>query len=182
MIDTNKIVGTSLVVLAFALTAGAAMADRGDRMGGMGGPMGGIVGMDFAAMDADGDGKLTQAEIDTFRAAQTAAIDTDGDGLLSAEELAAMHMRAATTRANDHAARMIEQLDTDGDGKLSAAELAARPMQAGMSTRMFERLDTDKDGAISEAEMAAAKDRMTMGRGDKRGGNHRGSHGPRGNN
>ena len=97
-----------------------------------------------------------------------------------------MHIRAATTRANDHAARMIEQLDTDGDGKLSAAELATRPMAATMSDRMFERLDTDKDGAISEAEMTAAKDRMSERRGgergEKRGGHHRGEHGPRGNN
>lgn len=179
MIDTNKILGTSLVALALALTAGAALADRGDRMGGMG-PMGGA--LDFAAIDADGDGKITQAEITAYRAAQTAGIDTDGDGLISAEELAAMHIRAATERANAHAARMIEQLDTDGDGKLSAAELVSRPMAGGMPARMFERLDTDKDGAISEAELAAAKERMGERRGDNRGDKPRGPHGPRGNN
>lgn len=184
MINANKIVGTSLVALAIALTAGAALADRGDRMGGMmGGPMAG--GFDFAAIDADKDGKITQAEVTAWRAAQAAALDADGDGLISAEELAAMHIRAATTRANEQSAHMIEQLDTDGDGKLSAAELATRPMAATMSDRMFERLDTDKDGAISEAEMTAAKDRMTERRGErgeKRGGMHRGDHGPRGNN
>ena len=201
MIDKTKITGASLVVLAIALTAGVAFADRGDRMGGpmggMGGPMGGMggmgeaqmAGMDFAAMDADGDGKVTQTEIEAYRAAQTAAIDTDGDGLISAEELAALHVRTATQRADVRAAQMIERLDTDGDGKLSAAELTARPMPA----RMFERLDTDNDGAISEAEFAAAKDQMTERgqkrgemrgemRGEKRGDKHRGNHGSHGNN
>ncbi|MFN3723805.1 MAG: EF-hand domain-containing protein [Paracoccaceae bacterium] len=184
MIDMTKITGASLVALAIALTAGAAFADR---MGGMGGAS--MAGMDFAAMDADGDGKVTQAEIEAHRAARTAAIDTDGDGLLSADELAAMHIRAATERANMQATRMIGQMDADGDGKLSAAELTTRPMPA----RMFERLDTDKDGAISEAEMAAAKDRMTDRRGargemgsekggEKRGGKHRGEHGSHGKN
>ncbi|MDO9637847.1 MAG: calcium-binding protein [Pseudotabrizicola sp.] len=186
MIDKNKFVGASLVVLAVALTAGAAMADRSERMGGpmgpMGGPMGGMGQMDFAAMDADGDGKVTQEEINAFRAAQVAAIDTDGDGLLSAEEIAAMHIRAATIRANEHAARMIERQDTDGDGKLSAAEMSVRPMPA----RMFEMLDADGDGAITEAEIAAAKERMSERRGGPGGKKHRGPqgghHGPRGNN
>ncbi|MFN3846626.1 MAG: EF-hand domain-containing protein [Paracoccaceae bacterium] len=183
MIDKNKVVGATLVALAVAFAGGAAMADRGDRMGGAEGPM---FGMDFAAIDADKDGKITQAEIDAYRAAQAKAFDTDGDGLLSAEELSAMHLQNVTARASDRAARMIERMDTDGDGKLSAAEMAVRPM-AG---RMFDRLDADKDGALSEAELAAARDRMTERRGDKRGEKHgekrggmqRGHHGGQGNN
>ncbi|MFN7224717.1 MAG: EF-hand domain-containing protein [Paracoccaceae bacterium] len=179
MIDKNKFVGATLVALAVALAGSAAMADRGDRMGGGDGPM---FGMDFAAIDADKDGKITQAEIDAYRAAQAKALDTDGDGLLSAEELSAMHLQNATARANDRAARMIERMDTDGDGKLSAAEMTVRPMPG----RMFDRLDADKDGALSEAELAAARDRMTERRGDKggdkRGGMQRGHHGGQGNN
>ena len=181
MIDKNKLVGASLVALAIALTGSAALADRSDRMGGPGGRM---FEMDFAALDADKDGKVTAAEMTAYHAAQVAAIDTDGDGLLSAEELAAMHVRAATARAADHAARMISERDADGDGKLSVAEMANRPMPA----RLFQRLDADNDGAISEAEFAAAKDRMGEARGAKRGdkrGWHQGQkghHGNRGNN
>ena len=175
MIDKNKLMGASIVAFAIALTGSVALADRSDRMAGVAGPM---FDMDFAAMDADNDGKVTEAEINAFRAAQSAAIDTDGDGLLSAEELAAMHIKAATARASERAARMIQNLDTDGDGKLSAAEMAVRPMPA----RMFQRLDTDGDGAISEAEFAAAKNRMDQSRGEMRGGKHRGHHGNRGNN
>ncbi|WP_198431573.1 EF-hand domain-containing protein [Pseudorhodobacter sp. MZDSW-24AT] len=184
MIDKTKMLASSLMALAVALTAGAAFADRGDRMGGLrGGPMG--AGLDFAAIDANGDGKITPEEITAWRAAQAAALDADGDGLISAEEIAAMHIRAATQRANDHAARMIAQLDTDGDGKLSAAELATRPMAAGLSDRMFDRLDTDQDGAISQAELDAAKERMSDRRGhrgDRHGGQHRPDQSPRDSN
>lgn len=159
--DINKLAGVSLVALAFALTAGAAVADRGERMGGMGLPM---QALDFAAVDTDGDGKISPTELTAWRAAQATAVDADGDGLVSVEELAAMHLRAATDRATDRATRMIADRDTDGDGKLSASEMALAPVP----TRLFQRLDTDGDDAISEAELTAARDRMAA---------HRGGHG-----
>lgn len=178
MIDKNKFVGASLVALAVALGASAAFADRGDHMGGGAGRM---MDFDFAAVDADKDGKITQAEIDSHRAAQAKAADTDGDGLMSAEELAAMHVKGLTARASDRAAMMIERLDTDGDGKLSAVEMAVRPMP----TRMLERLDTDNDGALTQAEIEAARDRMSEGRMGKHGrgeGGHGRGHGGQDNN
>lgn len=171
MIDKNKLAGASLVALAIALTGSAALADRGDRMGE--GGMGPMQAFDFAAVDADKDGKITPAELDAYRAAEAKAVDADGDGFLSAAELAAMHVKAATQRANDMAARMIERLDSDKDGKLSAAEMAVRPAP----TRIFDRLDTDNDGAISEAELAAAKERMAeRGEDGPRGKHRRGGH------
>ncbi|MBN2631645.1 MAG: EF-hand domain-containing protein [Rhodobacteraceae bacterium] len=156
MIDKNKLLGASLVALAIALTGSVAFADRGDRMGdrmGMGGPM---AAFDFAAVDADKDGKITQAEIDAYRSAQTKALDVDGDGLMSAEELVAMQMKGLQARVEQRVKAMLERMDDDKDGKLSAAEMARRPMPA----MMFDRLDTDNDGALSEAEIAAAKERM----------------------
>ncbi len=166
MIDKNKLFGASLVALAIALTGSVALAERGDRMGGdqmgMGGPdaMGGpMAAFDFAAVDADKDGKITQAEIDTYRAAQTKALDLDGDGLMSAEELTAMQMKGVQARVEQRVKAMIDRMDGDKDGKLSAAELAQRPVPA----MMFDRLDADKDGALSEAEIAAAKERMANG-------------------
>ncbi len=74
----------------------------------------------LAAVDADKDGKITEAELTAFRAAETKAADADGDGLLSAEELAALHVKAMTARATDMAARMVSRMDSDADGKLSA--------------------------------------------------------------
>ena len=48
-----------------------------------GGPM---AGLDFAAVDADKDGKITVAEMTAHRAARFAAADTDKDGKLSRAE------------------------------------------------------------------------------------------------
>jgi hypothetical protein len=132
----------------------------------------GPAGFDFATLDADGDGSVTKAEMDAFRAARGAEIDTDGDGFLTAEELAGMHIRAFTARANDMAVRMVEMRDSDGDGKLSAAEMIARPGPE----MLFDRIDADGDGAVTQAEADAARSMMMerMGdhgeRGQKRGG------------
>ena len=169
---------TMLTVLALAAVTGAAlstaaMADRGDMMG-MGGGMGGpLAALDFAAMDADKDGKLTQAEIDAFRASEVAAADADKDGKLSAAEVSAMQVKRMQARADDMAARMIERLDADGDGLLSAAEFAARPAP----DRLMEMADTDGDGALSEAEIDAAQEHMAEMRGPGDGHGHGRGHG-----
>jgi hypothetical protein len=42
----------------------------------------------FAAVDGDGDGSVTQAEIDAYLAAQVQGADADGDGDLALEEFA----------------------------------------------------------------------------------------------
>lgn len=131
---------------------------------------------DFAAMDADKDGKLTQAEMDAFRSAQIAAMDTDKDGTISAAELGAHQMARMTqdmqARAENRAKRMMDDLDSDGNGTLSVAE-----MQAGApnGARMFGRIDTDEDGAISAAEADAAREKMAQ-RGERDGKGARGGH------
>lgn len=187
---TMKMTAVAMLTLAGALVGTTALADRGNGMGaGMG--MGAEIGMrggmgagpfadfDFAAVDADKDGKITEAELTAWQAAKTKALDADGDGFLNAEELAAMEMQGMQARAKDRADRMLTRLDSDGDGKLSAVELAARPVPTGM----IDRLDTDKDGAVSEAEVDAAKNRMAegQGRGWFQKGDRMGKHGRGGN-
>jgi hypothetical protein len=153
----SRNLGIAALAAAMALGAtGFALAERGDhaRMGMEGrGPM---AGLDFAALDADGDGKITKEEMQAPRAARLAALDADGDGKISLEELKADHLRQATERADQRAQRMMAAMDADGDGMLTAAELLAGP-GPGM---MFDRVDTDGDGAISKAEADAIRDRM----------------------
>ncbi len=160
-----------IAIMGFAGTVltTAAMAERGP--GPDGGPEGrGPFSMqNFDAVDADKDGKITQAEVDAYRKAEVATADANGDGFMTADELAAMHLKHLTERATEMAGRMVADLDADADGKLSAAEMAARPVPA----RMFDRIDTDQDGAISKAEAQAAADRMAEMRKDGPG------HGPR---
>lgn len=170
MRDWQKITAVTLWSAAALGMAGAAVAETG-MMGGKG-------GMDMAAMfaelDADKDGKVTQAEMDAHRAARVAGIDANADGLISADELAQMQIKALTDRITERAAKMVERLDSDKDGLLSAAEMAAGPGQ-GM---LIDRLDTDGDGAISLAEMEAAQAKMgERGKGHGRGHGHGGPDG-----
>lgn len=161
----------TIVTLTTTLAASAALADRGMGMGGMRGEGHGMMAeFDFAAIDTDKDGKITQAEIDAWRAADIKAADTDGDGFLSADELTAMHVKRVTAQATAMTTEMMTRMDADKDGKLSAAEMAVRPAPAGL----FDRLDTDKDGALSQAELDAAKSRMAHGQDDHRGGKGKG--------
>lgn len=154
---------TLITALALAAVTGATLSTAAfaDRMGDMGGQMGGLAQIDFAAVDADKDGKITPAEVDAFRAAEVTAADTDKDGKLSAAELSAMQLARLTARAEDMAARMIERHDADGDGLLTAAEFATRPAPQNL----FDRADTDADGALSEAELDAARAQMAEMRG-----------------
>ena len=136
MRDWQKMTAVTLWVAAGLGLAGAAVAETG----GLGGMMGHGGGMDAAAMfttlDADKDGKVTQAEVDAHKAARVAEVDANADGLLSADELSQMQIKAMTERANTMAAAMIERLDSDADGLLSAAEMAAAPGPSMMIDKM----------------------------------------------
>ena len=93
----------------------------------------------FDAVDADGDGRLTQSEIDRFRNDRHTAHDADGDGNLSLEEFAGLWHE--TTRPLT--VRAFQMLDADGDAAVTRAEYD-RPL-AGI----VERLDRDRDGGLS---------------------------------
>lgn len=140
------------VLTGLVATAGAASADeRGARP-------------DFATLDANGDGQLTQDELQAQAASRFAAADTNGDGALSAEEMAA----AADARAAERVTRMIARLDSNGDGLIQADEMPQR--DGDRAARMFDRVDADDDGAISAEEYEAVKERRGGRRHGGRGG------------
>ncbi|KIC47099.1 calcium-binding protein [Ruegeria sp. ANG-S4] len=115
----------------------------------------------FQELDADGDGQITQAEIEAHRAQRFTSADADGDGQLSLEEMQA----AAQSRANERVQKMFERQDANNDGFLSEDELP-KPRRGA---KMFERIDADGNGSISEQEYADAQEKM--GRKNKRNGN-----------
>ena len=96
----------------------------------------------FAALDADGDGKLTATELHAAREQQIARFDGNGDGRLSAAEYQAWWLDVAQPRL----ARQFRADDGDKDGEITLEELVER------STALLRRRDADRDGALTADE------------------------------
>jgi len=162
------------------VTTAIALALTGTQAAAQGGPRGDRPA--FAEIDADGDSRVTAAELQAHRERmgddRFAALDGDGDGAISREELrAAPGARAAT--------RLMEHFDADGDGAITRDEIRATmaAQQAERHEARFDALDTDGDGAVSEeefAELRAARGADLRERfGMRRDGFGRGGDGPR---
>jgi len=140
-------------------------------------------------VDTDGDGQVSQAEWDAFRAQKRSEIlarlaarlpdaDADGDGTLNDVELDAVK---ATLRAELLAKH--PEADTDGDGILSVEEAEAFHTARWDEHRtiMLERhpeADSNGDGVLSDAEM---HEFLPIGRahgGEHGQRHHRGGRGP----
>ena len=94
----------------------------------------------FATFDTDGDGLVTQDEIDGVRAAELAEFDADGDGTLSLEEYQALWLARVYERMVD----AFQQLDADGNGEITIEEF-----NAGLAN-IVARMDQNGDGALGE--------------------------------
>ena len=97
----------------------------------------------FQEMDANRDGKVTQAEIEAFEAARAAEIDADHDGKITANEIQAFREKERAKREAAELARM----DTNSDGSVSVQEYEAA------QTWRLARLDRNGDGTIDEQDM-----------------------------
>lgn len=144
--------------------------------------------------DADGDGRVSQAEFVSARTARLTEADANRDGAVSPEEAQA----ARQARRAERRGQMFTRLDADRNGAISQAEFeAARPERAGRAgqrmqrherragrdmergpvqieqartraTEGFARLDADRDGYLSEVERQAAPARMRQARQERR--------------
>jgi Ca2+-binding EF-hand superfamily protein len=122
-------------LLCFTLLSGPAMFAQGGQP-----PR--IV---LQALDTDGDGQLSAAEIEAA-SASLLKLDRNHDGQLTPEEYSPkLDDKTAT---NDLMARLMA-LDRNGDGVLTKDEVPER-MQA-----MFDRGDTNHDGKLSADEIRA---------------------------
>lgn len=151
--SAKKILGASLAASFLMTAAIPAFAQPGGHGGMEGGP-GGFAPMAFSELDTNGDGAVTQEEMDARKAARFAEADTNGDGLLSVDEMLAAQAKQEEDRRARRAARMIERFDSNDDGQLSAEELSER--EGGRRGSLFERADADNDGKISEEEFQTA--------------------------
>jgi len=133
-----------IVSSASIIAAGAVLAKGGPGRHGM--------SMSFEEIDTDGNGEVTQAEMEAMKAARFSAVDTNGDGVLSLEELTAQGAKEVAA----HAERMLEKRDANGDGVLSQDELSKQRR----SGKMFDRMDADNSGSISKEEFEEARNHM----------------------
>ena len=89
----------------------------------------------MARADADGDGRISQAEFVAGRVSRLTAVDANGDGTVTPEEMAAAREARQAGRADNHFAR----LDADGNGAVTRAEYDAA--REARSERRAERGD-----------------------------------------
>lgn len=158
---------TAIALLAFALpTMAFAHGDRGQARMVM--PQ-----LDFAQMDTNADGGVTQQEWTTFITAQVAerqaerlatradrlmdAADADADGVLNRDELIGGMEALAQTRREARAeggrreGRRGMRGHRRGGGRMDPAERAAH---------IFERADRDESGTLDAEEVAMIQERM----------------------
>ena len=112
---------------------------------------------EFAAMDADHDGKVSAAEHAAGAKAMFEKMDANHDGKVTAAEMTAAHLAItgqAAKKSDMSAADKIKAVDGDGDGVLTADE------HAKGSAAMFAKMDANKDGFLSREEMAAGHAQM----------------------
>lgn len=107
------------------------------------GPGAGMAGVE--AFDVDGDGAVTQAEVQEARANRLLAFDTDGDNQLTLAEYQTLWLDAM--REN-----MVDQFqghDANGDGIVTVAEFTAA------YANLIARLDRNGDGVFNAEDHAA---------------------------
>ncbi|HEY1065665.1 MAG TPA: hypothetical protein VGE52_06140 [Pirellulales bacterium] len=136
----------------------------------------------FAALDADGDGALTSAEL-ASAADRLRKFDANGDGKITREEIGAGRgeggrgpgrlglggLMGGPNGARPGVGMMVEMLkraDKDGDGKLSKEETPERLRER------FGMLDGNADGFLDEAEIKGGLEKVREAMGNfKAGGN-----------
>lgn len=113
---------------------------HGRRLGAMMGRHGKRGGRDIlTTFDTDGDGRVTQAEIDAYRSNRLMKFDADGDGSLKLSEYEALWLAATRERMVDR----FQDLDADGNGAVTTEEFK-RPF-----ANLVRHMDKNRDGVLS---------------------------------
>lgn len=105
------------------------------------------------ALDTDGDGKLSAAEIAASNKSLL-TLDTNGDGQITNDELSSRPENAGASA--EDLVKQLMAFDKNGDGVLTPDELPAR-MQS-----LFERADANKDGKLTPDEIRAMARKQGM--------------------
>jgi len=142
-----------------ALAAGSAMAQEGpgDMMGGFHGKI------DVVAIDTDGNGALSRAELQARAVERLARADVNADGSLDRVEIVALMPAPPggflNVFAEDPAERMADRLIAlmggTETGRVEVSALAERRVNALLATG-----DTDRDASLSAEEVVVVSERL----------------------
>ena len=129
-------------------------------------------GIEFVAIDSDGNGTLVRAELVARATSRLGAADANGDGALDRAEIVAvlpaprnpLEQVFRQDPAEARADRMLAMMGATEAGRIEIAALAERHVNAALAL-----LDSDHDGAISRQEADAMQTRR---RGHHDGGDH----------
>lgn len=150
-------------VLAIAAPASAQTNDRGPLTAGPGNAVPGATGpggqppativaepvaMMIAACDADGDARVTHAELQACLKRSFAAVDRAGAGSIG---YIGYSDWALLWLGDRNALPSPFTIDTDGDNRITLAELTAQ------FDSLFARFDANKDGAATRAELVTIR-------------------------
>jgi Ca2+-binding EF-hand superfamily protein len=169
-------------VRAMMFQRGAGGRPTGGRPGAPGQPGAGpmVTLPVLRALDADGDGEISKAEIEGASKA-LAALDKNGDGKLSRDEILPNFTGGGFPgrpgaegrpgqpgpggRGNpEEIARRLKEADKNGDGKISKEEAPDQLKER------FDRIDSNGDGQLDEAELKVMFERMREAGGRPAGG------------
>lgn len=109
------------------------------------------VAMMIAAMDLNGDARVTRAELGVAETRMFGAADSDKDGVLTLIELADWSL---IWLGDQSAVPGRFDFDRDGDDKVSKAEFAAE------LDRRFAGFDANKDGVLERFELLTVTQRQ----------------------
>ncbi len=135
-VSTLAVVG----VLAFAGSQVVASGWEHGGKRGMGGTQGAAL---FERFDADGDDRVTRAEVSAFQDNLMSNHDADGNASINLQEFQAIWLEHMRPRMVDG----FQRLDDDGDGEITKAELDTK------LNRMLRWMDRNDDGAIDYGEI-----------------------------
>ncbi len=138
-------------------TNGDGVLDKADHPKGKPGQHGGAVTALLKEADANNDGKVTYDEAKAVRPKMTEerfkALDKDGDGVLTKADVPKETTgTAAKSEAKDGGKKggKLKAADVNNDGKVTFDELKA--VSPGLTEEKFKELDKDGDGVITKAD------------------------------
>jgi Ca2+-binding EF-hand superfamily protein len=105
--------------------------------------------------DANRDGAVTRAEFAAYRRAQFARMDRDGDGFITQGDIAKIRMFMPRELEPD---TMIARFDTNGDGRIDPDELADGPAPVfDLADTDSDGVVSPAEFAAADAKLKAAK-------------------------